>query len=449
MELRDGSTVVRQWREEDAEALALQANDRRVWLGLRDAFPHPYGLEDARRFIAMSHSMSPRSFFAIEVEGAIAGGIGYRQDSDVERIGAEVGYWLAHAYWGRGIATAALRLLTRHAFQVQADLRRLYALPFASNKASARVLTKAGYRCEGTLRQSVIKDDQVLDQWVYSILRDDAIGPRPEDASFYDGHYGHLTADPQIAVRRETYDEDLGQSSWITLAEAREFFRALDLGPRRTALEVACGSGGLTCRMALETGAVCTGVDINEHGIEAATRTAREQRLETRVTFRIADAGRPLPFPDAAFDAVFCNDAINHLPGRLDVLRDWHRVLRPGGRVLFTDPIVVTGPVTNEEIRERSSIGFFLFTPEGCNEHLLAQSGFEVREARDVTEPVASVSRRWRDARAARRDPLTALEGEDGFEGVQRFLEAVHTLASERRLSRFMYLASKPPSSSA
>ena len=445
MELRDGSTVVRAWREEDAAALAMQANDRRVWLGLRDAFPHPYGLEDARRFIAMSLEPSPRTFFAIEEERAIAGGIGYTQDSDVERIGAEVGYWLGHAYWGRGIATAALRLVTRHAFQVHAELQRLYALPFASNGASARVLAKAGYRCEGTLRQSVIKDGQVLDQWVYSTLRHEAIG-RPEDVNLYDGHYGHLAADPQIAVRRETYDEDLGQSSWITLAEALEFFRALDLGPGRTALEVACGSGGVTCRMALETGATCTGIDINERGIEAAVRTAREQRLETRVSFRIADAGRPLPVPDAAFDAVFCNDAICHLPGRLEVLRDWHRVLRPGGRLLFTDPIVVTGPVTKEELRARSSIGFFLFTPIGCNERLLAQSGFVVREVRDLTGAVASVSRRWSDARATRRDALVPLEGQEAFDGVQRFLEAVHTLASERRLSRFAYLASKPPS---
>jgi RimJ/RimL family protein N-acetyltransferase len=176
LEIRDGSTVVRTWREDDAAALALQANDRRVWLGLRDAFPHPYGLEDARRFIAMTLETSPRTYFAIEAERAIAGGIGYTQDSDVERIGAEVGYWLGHAYWGRGIATAALRLLTRHVFLVHAEIRRLYALPFASNGASARVLSKAGYQCEGTLRQSVIKDGQVLDQWVYSILRHEAIG---------------------------------------------------------------------------------------------------------------------------------------------------------------------------------------------------------------------------------------------------------------------------------
>jgi SAM-dependent methyltransferase len=266
----------------------------------------------------------------------------------------------------------------------------------------------------------------------------------PKEVDLYDAHYGHLTADPQTAVRRQTYDEDLGQASWITLAEAREFFRALELEPGRTALEVACGSGGVTCRMALETGAACVGVDINVQGIEAAKKRAQEQGLSSRVSFRVTDAGQQLPFQDESFDAVFCNDSINHLPGRLEVLRDWRRVLRPDGRLLFTDPIVVTGQLTNEEIRARSSIGFFLFTPVGCNERLLAQSGFVVREVRDVTEAVAAISGKWRDARREWRDALVKLEGEEGFEGVQRFLEAVHTLASEQRLSRYMYLASKP-----
>ena len=267
-----------------------------------------------------------------------------------------------------------------------------------------------------------------------------------KEVDLYDGHYGYIAADPQVAVRRETYDEDLGQASWITLAEAREFFRSLELGPGQTALEVACGSGGVTCRMALETEATCVGVDINVDGITAAQQRATDQRLAGRVSFQVADAARPLPFPDESFDAILCNDSINHFPRRADVLRDWYRVLRPGGRVLFTDPIVVTGQLSNEEIHDRSSIGFFLFTPTDYNEPLLAHSGFIVREVRDVTDNVAQVSSRWRDARAKRRAELVKLEGEPGFEGLQRFLTAVHALSSERRLSRFMYLASRPSS---
>lgn len=182
MELRAGSTLVREWQEADADSLARQANDRRVWLGLRDAFPHPYAIEDAWRFIAMAQRQSPPTYFAIEVIGRVAGGIGYTEHSDVERIGAEVGYWLGCAFWGQGIATAALRLLTEHAFGVNVQLQRLYAVLFSSNPASARVLVKAGYYCEGTLRQSAIKDGQILDQWMYAILRDELAGRRVEAA---------------------------------------------------------------------------------------------------------------------------------------------------------------------------------------------------------------------------------------------------------------------------
>jgi SAM-dependent methyltransferase len=264
-----------------------------------------------------------------------------------------------------------------------------------------------------------------------------------KEVNLYDGHYGHLTTDPQVEVRRRTYDEDLGQSSWLTAAEALEFIRLLELGPGRRALEMACGSGGVTCRIALETGAECVGVDINPHGIEAARARARELELSPRVSFQLADAARRLPFPDQSFDAIFCNDSICHFPGRPAVFRDWHRVLRPGGRLLFTDPVVVTGPVTNEELRARSSIGFYLFLPAGCNERLLAESGFGVGEVRDVTEATASVSARWKDAREELRSVLVELEGAEVFDGVQGFLAAVRLLASERRLSRFMYLATR------
>ena len=265
------------------------------------------------------------------------------------------------------------------------------------------------------------------------------------DVDLYNGHYRQLAADPQADVRRETYGEDLGQASWLTLDELLHgWLPSLALDATQTALEVACGSGGVTCRLARETGATCVGVDINPHGIDAATRRAEGDGLASRVAFQIVDASRRLPFPDESFDVILCNDSINHLPDRAAVLQDWHRALRPGGRLLFTDPIVVTGQLSNEEMRLRSSIGFFLFTPVGCNERLLRDAGFTLGDARDVTEAVASVSMRWHTARARRGEPLVSLEGDETFAGVQRFLQAVHTLASERRLSRFLYQASKP-----
>jgi RimJ/RimL family protein N-acetyltransferase len=166
--------TLREWADEDAPELARLANDRRIWLGLRDAFPHPYALGDAHRFIQHARSMTPRTYFAILVDDRLAGGIGYTLRGDVERIGAEVGYWVAVEFWGRGVASAAVRRITDLAFATHPELRRLYAIPYGTNRASARVLEKAGYTLEGTLRESAIKDCQVLDQLMYSILRREA-----------------------------------------------------------------------------------------------------------------------------------------------------------------------------------------------------------------------------------------------------------------------------------
>jgi RimJ/RimL family protein N-acetyltransferase len=168
-----GICVVRDWAADDAESLARHANDRRIWLNLRDAFPHPYTLADARGYLALVETMNPPTSFAIVVAGAAVGGIGYHPRTDVERIGVEVGYWLGADFWGRGITTAALRGFTAQLFATRPELRRLFAVPFALNAASVRVLEKAGYAFEGRLRQSAIKDGIVVDQLLYAIVRDD------------------------------------------------------------------------------------------------------------------------------------------------------------------------------------------------------------------------------------------------------------------------------------
>src|SRR5262245_65969661 len=109
------------------------------------------------------------------------------------------------------------------------------------------------------------------------------------DVDLYDTHYSHLAANAQTEVRRETYDEDLGQSSWITLTEAREWFRLLRLDSRSRVLEVGCGSGGVTRRMAMETGASAGGVDITLHGIEAADAAGQREGLSARRPVQVVD----------------------------------------------------------------------------------------------------------------------------------------------------------------
>jgi RimJ/RimL family protein N-acetyltransferase len=170
MRLPLGVCDVRSWRRTDAASLVQHANNRKIWLNVRDRFPHPYTARDARTFLAAVVGARPETNFAIEVDGAAVGGIAFRVQTDVERIGAELGYWLGEACWGRGITTAAVRAVTEHAMDAH-GLRRVFALPFAHNRASVRVLEKAGFALEGVLRSSAIKDGRVLDQLLYARIR--------------------------------------------------------------------------------------------------------------------------------------------------------------------------------------------------------------------------------------------------------------------------------------
>ena len=160
---------VRSWRATDLEPLVRHADNRNIWINLRDRFPYPYGHGDGRRFIRAARKMVPETFFAIAVGGEAVGGIGYVLQHDVERVSAEVGYWLGEPFWGRGITTEALAAVTRYAIE-QHQLTRLFAVPFAYNTASCRVLEKAGYVLEGRLRRSAIKDGQVVDQLQYAYV---------------------------------------------------------------------------------------------------------------------------------------------------------------------------------------------------------------------------------------------------------------------------------------
>ncbi len=148
---------LRPYVEEDAPSLARLANDVTVWRNLRDAFPHPYRLEHAIGFIAYTRERPPGCHMAIVVGGEAAGGIGLKLGTDVERVSAELGYWLGAPHRGRGVMTEAIRAFTDDSFERFA-LTRIFALPFAHNTASCRALEKAGFTLEGTLRRSAIKD---------------------------------------------------------------------------------------------------------------------------------------------------------------------------------------------------------------------------------------------------------------------------------------------------
>ena len=167
MKLALERSTIRPWRLNDAESLAKHANNRRVWLALRDAFPHPYTADDGNKFLQSATTAQPTTDFCIEVDGAAVGGIGIHLGRDVHRHTAELGYWLAETLWGRGIVTEAVAAFSNFCFEVF-QLRRIYAEPFANNLASARVLEKTGFSFEGRLKNNVVKDGQVLDSLLYA-----------------------------------------------------------------------------------------------------------------------------------------------------------------------------------------------------------------------------------------------------------------------------------------
>lgn len=160
---------VRSWAPSDVPSLVSHANNRNVWINLRDRFPHPYSASDGRAFIRMTRKTQPETNFAIAVDDRAVGGIGFALQGDVDRVSAEIGYWIGEALWGRGIGTEALIAVTRYAIE-QHRLTRVFAVPFAYNTASCRVLEKAGYVLEGRLRRSAIKDGAIVDRLQYAFV---------------------------------------------------------------------------------------------------------------------------------------------------------------------------------------------------------------------------------------------------------------------------------------
>jgi [ribosomal protein S5]-alanine N-acetyltransferase len=164
--------ILRPWRAADAPALLRYANNRKIWVNVRDTFPNPYTSEDAQQWLARCASaIGEPATFAIEFEADAIGGVGLQFFADVHRLTAEIGYWLGEPFWGRGFATSALRAVTEYAFATF-DLHRVQATVFEWNPASARVLEKAGYTFEGRLRGSIIKDGRIGDALMYARLRE-------------------------------------------------------------------------------------------------------------------------------------------------------------------------------------------------------------------------------------------------------------------------------------
>lgn len=164
-----GEYIIRDWQVEDASSISKYANNKKIWLNLRDAFPHPYRLQDAKSFISKAIESHPTTNFAVANRSEAIGSIGLVIGKDVHRFTAELGYWLAEPFWGKGIMTQAVKTLTAYGIH-ELGMHRIYAEPYTTNPASARILEKAGFKRDGILHLNVFKNGKVLDQFLYSYI---------------------------------------------------------------------------------------------------------------------------------------------------------------------------------------------------------------------------------------------------------------------------------------
>lgn len=162
---------LRPWNMADLPSLVKYANDPTVAGNLMDTFPHPHTEEDGKNFLARFTSLDPPLVMAIEVDGEACGAVGVHPQSDVYRKNAELGYWIAAKHRGKGIMTEAVQQAVERAFRILLDITRIFARPYGSNKASQRVLQKAGFQLEAQMKGTFFKNGRVEDEWIYAIRR--------------------------------------------------------------------------------------------------------------------------------------------------------------------------------------------------------------------------------------------------------------------------------------
>ena len=170
--MRGTKCLLRPWRMTDRDALIPLANNPKVWRNMHDTFPHPYTEDAAKEWLSRQTSAPPpRTAFAIEVDGHLAGGIGFDVLPLIYRVTALMGYWLGEPFWGRGIASDACSLMRDYIFENFPDIHRIQSVVYEWNPASMRVLEKSGFTKEGCMRKAAIKDGKIIDVALYAITR--------------------------------------------------------------------------------------------------------------------------------------------------------------------------------------------------------------------------------------------------------------------------------------
>ena len=259
-------------------------------------------------------------------------------------------------------------------------------------------------------------------------------------ADQYEAFYREFDSPLMRQLRREAYGEDIGQYSWVGADELRRDAQRLGLTPTSRLLDLGSGPCGPLTFLLATVGCAGVGLELSPAAIQVGYTRATALGVQERFSAYAADLNAPLPCGVGAFDAVLGVDVVLHLRDRQALFREVTRVLRSGGRFLFTDAGILTGAVSNDEIHRRSMHGYTQFVPVGWNERLLAAVGLGVLETEDRT---ASVFRTATGRLAAFRNHRVEFERLSGvafFQRQEEYLTTVAELAQRGAVSRIMYL---------
>jgi cyclopropane fatty-acyl-phospholipid synthase-like methyltransferase len=257
----------------------------------------------------------------------------------------------------------------------------------------------------------------------------------------YDDFYEAFDSPLARQMRRETYGKDIGQHSWVDSPELEHDVGRMRLSSASRLLDLGCGPGGPMTFVVGLTGCRGTGLDLSAPAIRAAVVRAAAMGLAESTTLIVADLDERLPLGSHSFDAAMSLDVVLHLRNRLQAFTEVSRVLVPGGRFMFTDAGVITGSVSDEEIRLRSTHGHTQFVPPGFNEHALEQAGLRMLDRVDRTKSLEAIAARRHAVRLAHRVELERTEGAMAFERYQRYLECAIALARRGAMARMMYVS--------
>ena len=259
----------------------------------------------------------------------------------------------------------------------------------------------------------------------------------------YESLYQDFDSPLMRTIRREAYGEDIGQHSWVSADELRADIQRLNLSPSSRCLDLGCGPCGPLSFIVSTVGCQGVGVELSPSALRLGRARATSLGIEGLLSVVEGDLNTPLSFDPMSFDAVVSLDVVLHVRDRRRLFHEVTRVLRSGGRFLFTDAGVLTGSISNEEVRNRSAHGHTQFVPAGWNEDLLERAGLQLIETENRTATVVNNAGGRLKALHAHREELEKMSSPAELESQRHYLETVLEVSRRGALSRLMYLSQR------